>query len=86
MNIAARLEAIRSRSDLWLIVVAFGVAGIALGMIVEIADSVREADRLVLVDHQIIRFATDHRTTWLTVVAKVATQVGMDSSSRPSCS
>ncbi len=75
MSLANTWETVRSRSNLWVAVAAFGVAIVALGMIVEIADSVREADRLVRVDHQIIRFLIDHRTSWLTIVAKVVTQM-----------
>jgi undecaprenyl-diphosphatase len=75
MNVGAAREKAHGRSNFWIILVACGIAVIALGMVVEIADSVREADRVVRTDERIIRFFVDHRTAWLTTVAKIVTQL-----------
>jgi undecaprenyl-diphosphatase len=75
MTVGATREKVPSRSNFWIIVVACGIAVIALGMVVAIADSVREADRIVRTDERIMRLFVDHRTAWLTTVAKIVTQL-----------
>jgi len=57
-------------------VAAFGIALVALGVITKLAESVHESDAVVHTDNRILERFIDRRSSFLTGVAKVVTQLG----------
>jgi len=65
----------RDRTKWWL-VVAYGVTLSAAGMVFKLADAVHESDAVVRSDTRIMRYVIDHRSSQLSSVARVITQLG----------
>lgn len=65
-----------ARDRWWPVPVAAGAAAVAFGIVVKIADSVRESDAVVRNDARILDFMVRHRTAFLTHLAKAVTQLG----------
>ena len=66
----------RNRSPRFVVLLIAGIVVAAAAMFVEIAESVRESETVVRVDHHVYRFVLAHRSAWLTSIAKVVTQFG----------
>jgi undecaprenyl-diphosphatase len=49
---------------------------VAAGLLLEVADSVREHETVVHLDRSLYRFSVDHRTAWLSRVAHAVTLLG----------
>ena len=60
----------------WWLLVAIGVVLVAVVTIFKMADSVRESDTVVRHDQQVVHFFVNHRTPFLTDVAKIVTNLG----------
>jgi membrane-associated phospholipid phosphatase len=60
----------------WWLLVAAGIVLVAVVTIFKMADSVRESDTVVRHDQQILDVLVNHRTPWLTDVAKFVTNLG----------
>ncbi len=66
------IDTVRSSRPL----LAAGVALMVLGVVVKVADSVRENDTIVRADEHVMRFVLAHRSAYFTGAARAATQLG----------